>query len=312
MSWQIHKLVYQAKSPIHIGYHKLGFIQRTRYYITGKAMWGAMTANITRAFYGESGAKAEDYEKVGKKLCGEIIPSYFYPAIKQGEAQYDPLLPRFGKQGLKYGKYSAEEFERRFIHSFGQTAIEAANLTAEDNTLHETEYIASVIEKDGEQKPVYFVGYIFAKTPTVKFDEVNGAEEKSWDDIKEIISEIFVGGERRYGFGRLRLDPSLMIYPAEDFFGYKVDTNIASFNIPYGEPIHGHLPVKENLILKGDIEPLVGREWGTGKDGEVVFGQKVSNAKICWMPGSIIEEGKSLKIGDYGIFEQEDKNRMVS
>jgi len=27
------------------------------------------------------------------------------------------------------------------------------------------------------------------------------------------------------------------------------------------------------------------------------------------MAGSIIEEGKSLKIGDYGIFEQEDKNR---
>ena len=293
MSWEIHKLVYQAKSPIHIGYHKLGFIQRTRYYITGKAIWGAMTANITRAFYGEPGVTAKNYEDVGGKLRNDIIPSYFYPAIEQPEKPLIPLTPRFTSEGLKYGNYSADEFERLFISSFGQTAIEAANLTAEDETLHETGYIAPVIEEGGEQKSVYFAGYIVMKAPTV---DLNG-EKRGWEEIKEAIKEIFVGGERRYGFGRLILDSS---QSANDFFGYKIDTSTTSFTIPGENPIPGHLPVLANLNLKGDIEPLVGREWEPGKNGKVGFGQKVSEAEICWVPGSALTKEETLKLVGYG------------
>ena len=293
MNWEIYKLVYQAKSPIHIGYHKLGFIQRTRYYITGKTIWGAMTANITRAFYEK--ADVGNYKYVGEKFQNDIIPSYFYPAIDKE----NPLIPKFTSQGLQYGScslyptYPAEEFERLFISSFGQTAIEPANLTAEDETLHETEYIAPVIEEDNKQKPVYFVGYIFMKTPTIDF---NG--ERRLEDIEGAIKEIFVGGERRYGFGRLNLDspPELM----NSFFGYKIDTSTTSFTIPGENPIPGHLPVSVNLNLKGDIEPLVGREWEPGKNGKVGFGQKVSVAEICWVPGSVLTKEATLRLVGYG------------
>ncbi|MFH1859683.1 MAG: hypothetical protein ABH870_01520 [bacterium] len=285
MSWKVHKLVYQAKSPIHIGCHKLGFIQRTRYYITGKAMWGAMTANITRAFH--ESATAKDYENVGKKLKGDIIPSYFYPATDKE----NPLIPKFTSEGLKYGHYLAEDFEQLFISSFGQTAIEPANLTAEDETLHETEYIAPVIEEGGEQKPVYFVGYVFMQTPTV---DLNGARE--WEKIKEAIKEIFVGGERRYGFGGLILDSS---HSVDKFFEYEVDTTSGSFKIPKDNPIPGHLSVEQNVSLKGDIEPLVGREWGV-KDGKVGFGQKISGVEICWVPGSVLIKKEPLKLVEYG------------
>ncbi|MEK7275567.1 MAG: hypothetical protein AAB110_09955 [Candidatus Desantisbacteria bacterium] len=292
MSWHIHKLVYQAKSPIHIGYHKLGFIQRTRYYITGKAMWGAMTANITRAFCPD--ADTDAYENVGGKLRTDIIPSYFYPAIYKE----NPLIPKFTSQGLQYGScslyppYPAEEFERLFIRSFGQTAIEPENLTAEDNTLHEIEYIAPVIEEKDEQKSVCFVGYIFINEA--------GQKWKDWEKIKGDIKEIFVGGERKYGFGRLNLDNLHSQDSVGDFFGYKVvDTSTGSFTIPKDKPIPAHLLTKDNPSLKGDIEPLVGREWGE-KDGKVGFGQQVSNAKICWVPGSVLTTGETLKLGEYG------------
>lgn len=290
MSWQIYKLVYQAKSPIHIGYHKLGFIQRTRYYITGKAMWGAITANIARAFYGEQGANDKNYETVGEILRSDIIPSYFYPAIEQEQ----PLLPMFTSEGLRYDTYTQEEFEQRFIHSFGQTAIEPANLTAEEATLHETEYIAPVIEEKDGQKPVYFVGYIFINEA--------GQKWKDWQEIKKAIEEIFVGGERKYGFGRLSLVDKFSCQ--DDFFDYVVDKSTGLFSIqkdePIPKPIPAHLPVKDNPSLKGDIEPLVGREWGTGKSGEVGFGQKVSDAEICWVPGSVLTKKETLKLVGYG------------
>ncbi|MBU1615854.1 hypothetical protein KJ693_11190, partial [bacterium] len=291
MSWEIHKLVYQAKSPIHIGYHKLGFIQRTRYYITGKAIWGAMTANITRAFYEK--ADVGNYKYVGEKFQNDIIPSYFYPAIDKE----NPLIPKFTSQGLQYGScsfyptYPAEGFERLFISSFGQTAIEPANLTAEDETLHEIEYIAPVIEEKEEQQQVYFVGYIVINEA--------GRSWKEWKDIKEAISKIFVGGERHYGFGRLSLVDKFSCQ-VNDFFGYVVDKNTGLFSIPKDKPIPGHLSVNENVSLKGDIEPLVGREWEPGKDGKIGFGQKVSEAEICWVPGSALTKEETLKLVGYG------------
>ena len=33
MSWRTYRVVYQAKSPVHIGWHTLGYINLTRYYI---------------------------------------------------------------------------------------------------------------------------------------------------------------------------------------------------------------------------------------------------------------------------------------
>ena len=47
----IYELQFEAQSPIHIGYKKIGTLKTTRYYISGKAMWGALTAHITRSLY---------------------------------------------------------------------------------------------------------------------------------------------------------------------------------------------------------------------------------------------------------------------
>jgi hypothetical protein len=189
MCCKAYRLVYQAKSPIHIGWHTLGYIKLTRYYITGKNMWGAMTANLTRA-NGVPGIS--DYEKFGKLLKDNILLSYFYPALDLAL----PLIPEYTNEGLKYGNCRASEFERLFIQSYGQTAVLPESNTAEDETLHESEYISPVVGND--QIPVYFVGYIFIHEGA----SYNGKLIK-WEEIKSALSELFIGGDRKYGWGKL-------------------------------------------------------------------------------------------------------------
>jgi len=293
MGWKAYKLVYQAKSPIHIGWHTLGYIKLTRYYITGKAMWGAFTANLTRTGE-EKNTKA--YIKYGELFGKDVLPSYFYPAIDPDI----PLLPEFTADGMKYGDYIESEFESLFIKSYGQTAVLPDSNTAEDESLHESEFIAPVVrdEETKEQIPIHFVGYIFIKDGAkTEYDETVG-----WDSgdikLKHILSEIFIGGDIKYGWGRLILNSSML---ATDVFNFKIENNI-EIKIPSGKPIPAHLDISNSLKLKGNIEPLVGREWGKS-DSNMGAGQEISKAEICWVPGSTLLEPKNLSIGKFGILK---------
>ncbi|MEW6002894.1 MAG: hypothetical protein AB1638_09650 [Nitrospirota bacterium] len=310
MSWQVYRIVFGAKSPLHIGFHKLGFIQRTRYYITGRNMWGAITANLARTTPFKELLNKDKLEKlytdVGNKILNEqVLVSYFFAAIDYSE----PLLPCYTDEGLVYGSYPSEVFERLFIRSFGETAIEPTCNTAEEGSLHETEFISPVIDEDNQQKQVYFVGYIFIKEGATYEGQTIGFGDGKIK-INDAIEEILVGGERKYGFGRLA------VYNSEEMddkgslmFGSKLilnDTKVR-LEIEKDRPIPFHLDIETKVQMKGDIEPLVGREWGevTTSDGEKVIGagQRITEARICWVPGSILQEPKTLKIGPYGILE---------
>ena len=117
MGWKAYRLVYQAKSPIHIGWHILGYIKLTRYYITGRNMWGAITANLTKTV-GSLGIN--DYKRFGGLLKKEILISYFYPALEYNN-NHHPMMPKYTEAGLRYGDFSGdfsfskEDFERLFI-----------------------------------------------------------------------------------------------------------------------------------------------------------------------------------------------------
>jgi hypothetical protein len=297
MGWTAYRLVYQAKSPVHIGWHTLGYIKLTRYYITGKAMWGAMTANLVRACYGY-----DDYADVGNLLCSEIIASYFYPALYPDI----PLIPKYTNEELKYGSYTASEFEKLFIKSYGQTAVLPESNTAEDGTLHESEYIQPIVDIDGEQEQVYFIGYVFINDKA----EYNGVKLEI-ENIKDALKDLHVGGDRKYGWGRLRLfnEPEKESEQHEMFgFTLRLNGEYPIITIPDKDKnyIPAHLTINNKLQLKGDIEPLVGREWGEVKDSKgkriIGAGQKISEANICWVPGSVLQEEKTtLKICDFGI-----------
>jgi hypothetical protein len=319
MSWNVYRLVYQAMSSIHIGWHTLGYIKLTRHYIPGKNIWGAMTANLTRTY---SAKGIDGYKKFGDLLKTKILTSYFYPALDPDK----PLLPHFTKQGLYYGIHAAEdctakddnyivgEFERCFIGSFGQTAILPQSNTAEDESLHESEYILHCIKKNGEYEPVFFVGYIFLK----KDADFNGGKiALTTGDVclMPAIQDLFVGGDLKYGWGCLKLQNSPENEgPQEKMFGYEFVSNCKwppCIKIPKGSTLLAHLKVESGLKIKGDIEPLVGRDWRSVKNSKkktrTGAGQEISSAGVCWVPGSVIEEEtKPLRIGEFGILTKGD------
>ncbi|MCK4620321.1 MAG: hypothetical protein KAT52_10270, partial [Desulfobacterales bacterium] len=197
----------------------------------------------------------------------------------------------------------------------GQTAILPQSNTAEDESLHESEYISHCIKKNGEYEPVFFIGYIFLK----KDADFNGRKVGlTTGDVclMPAIQELFVGGDLKYGWGCLKLQN----IPEDEgcqkkIFGYKFMANCKSLpciEIPKGSTLPAHLKVESGLKIKGDIEPLVGREWRSVKNSKgktrIGAGQKITDAKICWVPGSVMEEEETqaLRIGEFGILTKED------
>ena len=287
MAWKGYRLTYRALSPVHIGSYTLGYINLTRHYITGKAMWGAMTANLVR-----TGMVRSDYEACGNLLKTDVLISYFFPALEPDK----PLLPNFAKDGLRYGfdgeAMTAYQFEQKFIRSMGQTAIDYRTWSAEDQSLHESEYLIPKIQNGETFKELLFVGYLFVNDVGITQEVIR----KAW-------SELFVGGERKYGWGRLLLDSETGITEMDTFFGYKSSSKcekVPSFIVPAGRPVPAHVPVNERLKLKGDRELLSTLEYDN--EGRKGFGHKVGKEPIlCWIPGSLLIEEASLSIGPYGI-----------
>jgi len=289
MEWKGYRLVYRALSPVHIGSYTLGYVNLTRRYITGRAMWGAMTANLAR-----TGLDFGEYEKCGTLLKTKVLMSYFFPALEPEK----PFLPRFGENGLRYGTGSTDmtayQFEHRFVRSMGQTAIDTGTWSAEDQTLHESEYLIPSIQDGADFKWLLFVGYLFVNEDRITEKVIRGA----W-------SELFVGGDRKYGWGRLRLDDETGITQNNSLFNCVNISNCEEtpkFNVPKDSPVPAHVPVNERVKLKGDIEPLLGLEYDNkSRKG---FGHQVSeNPMLCWVPGSVLQDHASLTLGPYGILE---------
>ena len=143
MSWQAVTLTYRARSPLLLGRYPLGFIQRTRTFIPGWTLWGALTATLTRACFPQ--ADGARYEAVGAWVEHNLLTSYAYLLVEGGLA-----APHFRDGGWYYGPLQATQFEARFVTSLGQTAVAPGSLTAETNTLHETETLSPYDLATGE------------------------------------------------------------------------------------------------------------------------------------------------------------------
>ncbi|MBI4337015.1 MAG: hypothetical protein HY683_04210 [Chloroflexi bacterium] len=303
MRWRAFRVVYQARSPIHVGYRTLGFIQRTRYYVPARALWGAFTAQLTRAY-----ATYNDYAQVGKDVSSALRFSYLYPALDRER----PLLPQFGPQGVFYGAdpdgWTEGEFERRLVRSYGQTAIEPQSNTAEDATLRETEYLAPFASHErGAATPVFYVGYVMVNDKA----RIAGLDLSSPRDIERFraaVTELFVGGERKYGFGRLTLAQDgweELTQPQPELFTHRLDLRAGSPSITVleGQPIPAHLAMNGDRNLRGDVELLAGRLWNDKKGA----GQEPDSNGLCWVPGSIIAACRArLSIGEKGILGSVD------
>ena len=269
MSWTAYKIVLRLQTPMHIGRAKLGNLQVTRPYVHGKALWGALTARITRE---STPARAQDYRDIGGQVNEELAFSYFYPALDE---EVD-LWP--------WG--DPEQFAWRYLGSYTSTALNYSQNSAAEGSLHETEFIAHTTR---EGKSVYLIGCIF---------EQEGCD-LPW---KDALARLQIGGERTYGWGRVTLHREHP--PVSTLFGrydLELEGDRPVVTIDKNGVLLAHTRAHGDgaILANGRVVPLVGRETCSANK----HGRHVTKAAICWEPGSTVGEQASLQIGKNGIWE---------
>ncbi|KAF5426709.1 MAG: hypothetical protein C5S46_06070 [Candidatus Methanomarinus sp.] len=307
MTYTCYQLKFKAESPVFIGSKKIGIIQQTRRYIPGKTMWGAITAKVTRGLI-DAGVKYSPalYRDIGKCIENCVKTTYFYPTTNNKGI----LIPMFTKDYLRYGQMSENEFESTFIKSFVSTSTKGDRGAAKDESLHETEYIINWIKFNGLFEQVYWTGYVFIKSCEnskyslnnhANFEKIEVECGKYSIKLIDTLKQLFIGGDNRYGFGRLTLISQDV---SKDVFGFKIKLDSLKLNINANKPIFSHLKMNDNNkeTYIGDIEPLVSRVYG--KKG---FGRCIAPSGIAFMPGTCFKkEILDIKIKSFGILEKYD------
>lgn len=268
--WTPYLVTFKLISPMHIGWRKIGNLQQTRPYVTGKTIWGALTAYLANQ------TKVKDYINMGKEVDDQLAFTYLYPTIDEKEVKNFPWD-------------DSDEFSWKFLGSYVSTALQKGQGT-EDGSLHEIEFIAPITRCE---KPVnvFLVGYIF---------EIEGCK-LPWRDVLNFLQ---LGGERGYGWGKVE---KLLLENKkinETIFGltFKSDpkSNRPILMIPEESKLLAHT-YADNFNAIGTIEPVVGRE----TDNETgYFGKNCSKAQICWSPGSKVKEKISIQIEKKGLWKK--------
>ncbi len=108
-----------------------------------------------------------------------------------------------------------------------------------------------------------------------------------------------IGGERGYGWGRVRVEgepaPTSMFFPHYELVCTEERPQLKALN---GTGLLAHIQAREDDQPRGVLDPLLGRI--TTNKG---FGQEHSKPEICWVPGGKVEEGEIFQIVEKGIWK---------
>jgi hypothetical protein len=285
---------------MHIGMPPAGSLNRTRLYLPARTLWGAVTAELART---NSGDGFPDYPKMGYEIALNCRFTYFYPAEKKGDC-YLVWLPQYrasdsfmevnrqkSSSGLIWRRSDDEiakdrQFQRKLLDARLGTAIVPETGSAEEGSLREMECIQPWWRKEKDSfppEPVYLYGYAFL-----------------WDNAfrkrLENVEYLSVGGDTRYGLGRLELVQFEEIDPKFFEFG-EVD-------LEQSAPLIRTNSIKAHVFpSKLDFHPTV-----IG-DLEIPSHRGVSNSndkhQYAWKPGSYLTSQLCWWIDSYGYWEQE-------
>jgi hypothetical protein len=319
MSWKIYKLIYLAPGPVHAGFREIGNVVRTRYYIPASTIWGAVTANLTRAIFPNGHQRmAWQYHIVGNYVKEYLRFGYFFPA-EGSDISMTVYRPKIEPAGERYGNLKRDQFERKFITSITTTALEVSaengltpkqTFAAEEGSLHEMEIITAKQTPGNGWAKLKFFGYAYFKSertfvsPDPELEVLKNLEND--DYVLTQIKQIIVGGERKYGFGKLvkqKDDDFIFLKETVDLIPEELnqpDTNSDIFFASHVPVISGN-----NFKIKGTVEPYVCRIWGDeASQPKTGPGQVHSKAQICWIPGTKCNSTykKLMRIGPGGMW----------
>jgi hypothetical protein len=283
MIW--YQILLELKSPLHVGYVSMGFVQKTRYYLPARSVWGALTAAYSRL----NKQVMPDYKITGEQIEKNFKFTHFFICDR-----LDYHLPRYATQSVvHYGNLPQADFEKRFITSFAQTALDPWMLSADDESLHEKEVIShlTISQNDEEPRPVWLCGYVFV----------------SRDEDAAILSNLEncqLGGDRKNGLGLVGTVETVPITEDGEAWGRESGIRLTEKGIKISPkaPFPCHVKLNDKTLeFKGEVEFLRLRSW----DQEKGAGQNIAvHPSPCWVPGSFSEQQTVLKPGSNGIFKK--------
>lgn len=286
MSWKLYRWTWRVESPLFVGATPAGALNRCRLYVPARAIWGAVTAETAR-FQNDSFPK---YEQLGNEISMAFRFSYLYPAEQSG-GHYVAWLPKYiDDQGLLWCREDKHDlkdalldrvFRRRLLHTRSGTAIEPSSDSAHEGSLRETECIQPYWRNGSNVsfEPVYLVGYVFC------------TEDEAWHKMIETCNILFIGGDTRYGQGKVRLEK---IEQAGQFFGSNIKIDMQSAPLVHSRHVWGHASSKTKPLLTGALELYLG--WLNGR-------QVLPVKEAFYTPGSSAENENAWQIRNDGMWE---------
>ena len=282
MTWTAYRWIWRLEAPLDGGMPPPGGLNRGRVYVTARAIWGAVTAELSRSDNKET---PPDYKSKGKEIADNYRFTYLFPAEKRGD-EYRVWMPRYEEgKGLQWHcqgeqeELSNHDFRRRILTSRPGTAIDPQSCSASDGTLRETECINPWWRpSDGKQEKseMFLLGYFFYKT--------NPSTEPT------LPKTLFIGGDTRYGLGKISLEGQIPLGKNGKAFRQtitldKEDPQITSDTV-WGHSITESIQTEnkkttEQYALKGSKETIKG--WENGRLDNIK--DKKRNTAL-WSPGS--------------------------
>jgi hypothetical protein len=275
VTWSLLRWVWRLEGSLHIGMPPVGSLNRTRLYVPARALWGALTAELSRRE--AQNGKAPEYQTVGDNLQRDYRFTYLYPA-EMVEAHWRAWLPLYrNAQGLAWTREDRSgdsvgdrQFRRRLLSTRPGTSIDATTDAADDGSLRETECIEARWRDDQghDAGPVAMVGYAFILTTNT--EDRYPAERRRLDGV----DTLFVGGDTRYGLGRLRRVAFDLVKQGGAFGGLVT----LDADIPKIETSAAWAHARSGASLSGALELLGGWDLGSIRN--------LQQAVPLWQPGS--------------------------
>lgn len=275
MTWSLFRWVWQLEGPLYVGIPPAGSLNRTRLYVPARALWGALTAELSRR-EAQNGTEPQ-YQTVGEMLQKDYRFTYLFPAEKV-EATWRAWLPSYRDTlGLAWAREDQPEkavgdrrFRRRLLATRPGTSIDASTDAADDGSLRETECIEVRWRDDRGRDAglVAMVGYAFIHTAKAKDKYPAGRRRLDGVDA------IFVGGDTRYGLGRLHRVAFDLVRNGEAFG----DAVTLDAEVPQVEASTAWAHAQTPTSLRGGLELLGG--WHRGSP------RSLDQAAPLWQPGS--------------------------
>lgn len=300
--WQRIPVCFEFVSPLHVGFlpNVAGtLVAPTRLYVPGSNFWGAITAALTPRLF--PSARPADFERVGKDLKRAVRFSYFY--LSDGS---EVFFPSFETGELRWGTLSDSDFRANFAESRLSTKI-GSDGTSEDAALHEIEYVR---HRTGNFEGVirrtllcgvFWLGCdskICERQITASGSDLTLRPDGNGKQPVDLLDNLALGGERNYGFGRIR--PATLASSIREELE-KAWPEDPESPMTAGRPLLGHMQYGPEILFRGAIEVVASREYPSGGARSYVRpGRALANAGHFFAPGTVVSMPGTIRFDEFG------------